>query len=199
MERSLFRKGGYERLRLFETLAGCDLQGWNRRRRRRGSDDVTTTDKENCEMKKGIFVVLVLLAVGTIPEVGGAATQRERDYLRLVMDIFRSHVEAIELLTGDPGKYSDNVVRHASAIANTAGLLDHAFPGDRNTEGNSHWSWQNEAEFDKLASTVQVATKELAIAAQHWLKDQNRARFMAALEKMKEGCRACHGTARNWP
>ncbi|KAF0146543.1 MAG: Cytochrome c' [Rhodospirillaceae bacterium] len=143
-------------------------------------------------MRKGVAIALALCVIAAVPSVGNADTKKERDYLRLVMDTFCDHVEAIELLTANPSKYSDNVVRHADAIANTEGLLDHAFPGDEHMEGSSHWPWRNETEFDRLVHAMHMATKELATAAQFWIKDRDRVRFMATLDKMRESCLACH-------
>jgi len=160
-------------------------------------------------MKKTICAFVFCLIVA-LPGAGRAEIKEESVYLRLVMDIFSNHIEAIELLTAIPGKYADNVVRHANALAGTAGLLDHAFPGDKNTSEKASWPWHSEAEFDKLAHAMQTSTRELAVKAQTWLdahkqgeeharQGHDRADFVAALEHMKGTCRACHGSARNWP
>ncbi|KAF0111577.1 MAG: Cytochrome c' [Rhodospirillaceae bacterium] len=160
-------------------------------------------------MKKAITAFIFCLIVA-VPGTGRAESKEESAYLRLVMDIFSNHIEAIELLTAKPGKYADNVVRHTNALANTAGLLDHAFPGDKNTSEKAVWPWRSEAEFNKRAHALQTATKELATTAQAWLdahkqdpeharRGHDRTAFMAALEHLKETCRACHGSARHWP
>jgi cytochrome c556 len=142
-----------------------------------------------------------LLAAESVSVRTAEETEKEKTqmkYLDLVMNLFRTHVKALELLTSKENDYSDNVVLHSMAIWETAGLVEHIYPGDNVTD-NKKWPWKNKKEFEKRSKANQKAAKKLGMAALKWLRNQNRNKFIHALEKLKSTCRACHGGLRNWP
>ncbi|MEO5375271.1 MAG: cytochrome c [Alphaproteobacteria bacterium] len=149
-------------------------------------------------MKIRTLAVMGSLAFAITATTASAEEMRKRDYLELVMGTFLNHIQAIEMLTATPNKYADNVVRHAEAISRTEGLLDHVFPGDKNTSSQK-WPWKTEPEFDKLAAASKRASVQFEGAAQTWIKDRDTVKFLAALETLKQTCRDCHGKAKDWP
>ena len=122
----------------------------------------------------------------------------EKRYLQLVMDIFRSHVRALELLTHTKTKYSDNVTRHSIAIWRTTGLLEHSYPAEL-LKQNNKFSWKDEKEFNQNVNAVRLAAVELKKAANNWLDNFDRDSFIRSLDNLKSKCHSCHGKSRNWP
>ena len=150
----------------------------------------------------GTFVLLVFFAVGSStaqsqPEEK-AEDQEELEYLELVMNIFRYHVKALELLSDTESKYSDNVVNHAQALWHTSGLLDHIYPA-KGTASDREWPWKSEKEFEDRVKANRKATKQLRKAAGEWLEGGERGQLIEAIENVKESCRNCHGELRDWP
>ena len=127
-----------------------------------------------------------------------AETEHELEYFELVMNIFRYHVKALELLSAAENKYSDNVVSHANAIWHTSGLLDHIYPGEA-AMPDREWPWKTEKEFQERAQANRKAAKALRTAAKSWLEKEDGESLRMALENLKDSCRNCHGEARDWP
>ncbi len=147
------------------------------------------------------LVVIVTLGIMSTTVRGGeeyGVTEEEHDYIELVMNVFRFHIKALDLLHKTDTKYSDNVVRHANALWHTSGLLDHIYPDEGAVRGRD-WPWKNKKEFDQRVKDNRNAIKKLRLAAQNWLKDGERAKFVKAIENVKESCRNCHGMLRDWP
>jgi hypothetical protein len=136
--------------------------------------------------------------VDPVAVLAGETDTTEFEYLKLVMGVFRSHLKALELLTSKETKYSDNVVRHSKAIWETTSLLEHFYPGDTSLEFEK-LPWKNKKEFEERAKMNRKAAKELKGAASDWLEDQDRDKFLSALEELKSSCRNCHRELKNWP
>lgn len=165
-------------------------------------------------MKKTTLIGLLTLSL-LLGSLGAASSARaeedlDRAYLKMVMNIFSTHLQALEFLTANQMRYSDNVVRHAAALRQTTGLLDHAIPQEEirvlkttlvvDEAGKPlQWGWKDARDFMRLADASYISTKKLAIAAREWLKSGDRTEFMAAMENVKQACRNCHGTSRDWP
>ncbi len=133
------------------------------------------------------------------PETATANSPQEMAYIRLVMNIFKHHLVALDVLTGGESRYSDNVVRHVSAIKHTTGLLDHVYPNGHASPSGQPWPWANKAEFVLLVDGASDATQQLDRAARKWLADGDRGDFVQAIEVMKDACRGCHKNHRGWP
>lgn len=140
----------------------------------------------------------VVEPVDPVAALAGEKDTTEFEYLKLVMGVFRSHLKALELLTSKENKYSDNVVRHSIAIWQTTSLLEHFYPGDTSIE-HEKLPWKNKKEFEERAKINRKAAKELKGAASDWLEDQDRDKFLGALEELKSSCRNCHRELKNWP
>ncbi|MBF0620830.1 MAG: cytochrome c [Magnetococcales bacterium] len=153
-------------------------------------------------MKHGLKILAAvgILAFSTV-SVAHSETNGELDYLRSVMNIFRLHIHAIEQTIEPGSSYSDNVVRHAAAIRQTSGLLDHAYPGkDSKVNSRGHeWPWEDEEAFRERVSVSQDSAKELVSAAKKWNANHDTPNLLDAIEGVKQGCRNCHGDLRNWP
>lgn len=126
------------------------------------------------------------------------AVDEELDYMELVMNIFRHHVKALELLSSTESKYSDNIVNHAQALWQTSGFLDHLYP-EADAVSDHTWPWKSEQEFEERVAANREATVELQKAAGEWLEGGERENLVNAIENVKESCRNCHGEARDWP
>jgi len=136
---------------------------------------------------------------GTAAQAEGARLEVEVDYYELVMNIFKYHVKALEVLTASESKYSDNVVNHANAIVFTSGLLDHIYPGEKADPGHK-WPWKDHEEFVERAEANRKAATELKNVARKWFeKKESHQNLLKALENLKQTCRDCHGKERNWP
>jgi hypothetical protein len=167
-------------------------------------------------MKTQLIMIVLALTLGSLQvqaqdqaqgkreEVAAAQAEDaklevELDYYELVMNIFKYHVKALEVLTASESKYSDNVVNHANAIVFTSGLLDHIYPGEE-ADPHHKWPWKDHKEFVERAQANREAAMELKKVARKWLeKKESRQNLTKALENLKQTCRDCHGEARNWP
>lgn len=160
-------------------------------------------------MKRQIAVIGLAMALGAsvAPSderamypvaAAGAESEQELEYLELVMNIFRHHLEALELLIASDTKYGDNVVRHAAAIQHTSGLLDHIYAGPAPGD-DREWPWKSEEEFWERVEANRKAAQRLSRVASAWLEDRDRERLVQAIESLKVTCRNCHGNLRDWP
>lgn len=151
----------------------------------------------------GVALLAAIIALGTISTTvrGGeeyGVTEEEHDYIELVMNVFRFHIKALDMLHKTDTKYSDNVVRHANALWHTSGLLDHIYL-DADAVRERDWPWKDEKEFEQRVTDNRNAIKKLRLAAKSWLKGGERSKFAEAIENVKESCRNCHGKLRDWP
>ncbi|MCG8489194.1 MAG: cytochrome c [Chromatiales bacterium] len=144
-----------------------------------------------------IFIFIFITPSVHAQNVEGSEEQ-ELEYLELIMNILRHHLEAIELLTKKESKYYDNIVNHASALWHTSNLLDHIYP-DKDQVNDREWPWADKQEFDERVMANRTATKNLRKAAKVWLKDRDQEKLLASLEELKKSCRSCHKSLRDWP
>lgn len=144
------------------------------------------------------FFSVLLIGSASIHAQDDGQLREEHDYLEMVMNILGFHMEALELITRAESKYSANLVRHAVAIRQTSGLLEHSYPEEAR-KGDQEWPWKDEKDFERKAHANLQATKQLEKAASKWLKDRDRKEFLVSLEEVKQTCRDCHGDLRDWP
>ena len=145
-------------------------------------------------MKKQTVIAIPALMMALFLATTPAHAQEpdaEKTYVRAVMTILRSHIEALKYLTAVNIKYSDNVVLHAIAVRRTVGFLDHG-------------EWQSAAgadganpkldakTFERLAKNGRKASRKMETAARQWLKDGNRRTFLTAMNGMTTTCNNCH-------
>jgi hypothetical protein len=123
----------------------------------------------------------------------------DRDhYVNSVIEILRAHAHLLkELAQGDRFKYSDNLVRHATALDNTFGLLGpmewHAAKSARlhaRSEGGD--PSLDEEHFEALADASQKSLDALIRAAHDSMEKRDAKGMTHAIEDMKSACNACH-------
>ncbi|MBF0620829.1 MAG: hypothetical protein HQL54_02765 [Magnetococcales bacterium] len=106
-----------------------------------------------------------LLMTAFLATAPAHSTESQTNYQDSVNQIVVLHLDALKQLTKHTSPYSDNVVRHAIALEQTAGLLD-----DQALEGTV------------LGSRKQV--KDLLKAARDWMKHGNRAKLITTLNAL---------------
>ena len=142
-----------------------------------------------------LALIASLLVTPAAMAAGTAGNDADRVYLRAVMTILRTHIDALVHLTEGKSKYGDNVVRHAVGVRQTMGLFDHL-----------DWSPAVEArfrpvtagerpmakQFETLAWTARKRARNLERAATVWLHAEDREDFLIALNAMMDACNQCH-------
>lgn len=146
---------------------------------------------------KRIFLSSFLLTLALFSSVSTLAIDRD-EYVASVMEIFRTHVQILQELSGPHQfKYSDNVVRHAIAIERTFGFLGpmewHAaqsakLHGLRNGTDEE----LNEDMFERLARASRKSIRELVRTAHDSMDEYDQEGLLKALEDMKQSCENCH-------
>jgi hypothetical protein len=132
--------------------------------------------------------------------LGAASTHAigRADYAASVMEILRMHVHLLEeLAVTDRFKYSDNVVRHATAIERAFGLLGpmewHAAESARlHSKHLGDDAELDEHEFEDLAWASRKALKGLVRAAHDSMEEYDRDGILNAVNEMKQTCENCH-------
>lgn len=146
-------------------------------------------------MKPGIaaFVISsVLMAPAAVQAVDRA------HYVDSVIEILRTHAHLLEeLAQGDRFKYSDNLVRHATALDQTFGLLGPMeWHADRSAKlyarSDSSETALDEDHFEELAAASQKSLDGLVRAAHDSMEKHDAKGMMDAIEQMKSDCNACH-------
>ncbi len=129
-------------------------------------------------------------------------------YRNLVVDILRTHVEAMRwILDHENLKYDDNMVRHAEAFVATFGMVGpmgwHAAEAFKylNQAGNAEG--MTEAQFNLLADQSHAAMKVMTRAAHRYMRDRDAASMHQAIDEVLTSCNACHakmpaGTVPDW-
>ncbi|GAB0056134.1 hypothetical protein SIID45300_00439 [Candidatus Magnetaquicoccaceae bacterium FCR-1] len=112
-----------------------------------------------------------------------------------VMSILRLHLKAIETLAANQKHpYSENMLRHASALKSSAQLLDHVYPdppGNRIAKSGVDAPWNDPKSFDAQVEQSLKATKELVKASEQWMKG-NREPLAGAIKSVRNSCDSCH-------
>lgn len=120
------------------------------------------------------------------------------EYAESVMNILRAHVSLLrELTLANRFKYSDNVVRHATAIQRTFGLLGpmewHAAESARlHSTHRGDGEKLNEDMFEELGRASRHSIRELVRAAHDSMEEYDRQRVLKAISDMKQACDNCH-------
>jgi len=139
-----------------------------------------------------LLIAIVLFGIGSTHAVDRV------QYAESVMDILRMHVGLLqELSVTDRFKYSDNVVRHATAIERTFGLLGpmewHAAESARlHSKHMGNGTDLNEGMFEDLARASRKSLKDLVRAAHDSMEEYDRDGVLSAIERMKQSCNNCH-------
>lgn len=128
------------------------------------------------------LVVLSFFVIFVWPTNAMTNEIKNQEYFLLMMGIFHNHIGALDMLTATDSKHSDNTIRHANAIKNILGFIDHSSPENRDKK----------AEYERLFQISQLATSEVIQSATNWLQDHNRVPLVTALNKLKESCIGCH-------
>lgn len=146
-----------------------------------------------------LLTLLTALILAAAPVARAAENAHDKTYIRSVMTILMTHVEALVHLTEQESRYSDNVVRHAQAIRHTVGLIGHMGSHDdedgRVVQGKTLTATQRN-EFLQLAKASRQRSRELVNAAKGWLESGEREPFMNSLNDMTQSCDACHSKFR---
>jgi hypothetical protein len=142
-----------------------------------------------------IAVFFLALAVIWLPNSLPASPRGE--YVESVITILRSHARLLqELATGDRFKYSDNLVRHATALRQTFGLLGpmewHAAQSARLYKPEAGDASLTEDAFETMAQTSQRSLNDLVRAAHDSMEEHDPEGMLTAIEQMKNACNACH-------
>lgn len=140
-------------------------------------------------------------AICVLPFSGSGFTAEigETNYAQKIGGIFRLHLKSIEELVTKESRYSDNVVRHAMALADAAGLLDHIVEVESERGVNENWPWKDAEEYEKLYKANAKAIRKLAKTAGTWLDGGEKAPLVTAIEELKVTCRNCHRDRSNFP
>jgi len=139
-----------------------------------------------------------LLTTVALFGIGSAYAIDKAQYAADVMDILRMHVYLLEqLAVTERFKYSDNVVRHATAIERTFGLLGpmewHAAESARlHSKLIGNGTDLNEQMFEDLARASRKSLKELVRAAHDSMEEYDGNGVLSAVNSMKESCNNCH-------
>jgi len=119
-----------------------------------------------------------------------------KSYIDSVITILRLHADALHDLSTHRIEYSDNLVRHATAIRRTFGLLGpmdwHAAESARLMSKGPTASDMNAEKFNELANRSRDSIKALVFAAHDAMESDDREEIDEALENMKSSCNACH-------
>lgn len=156
-----------------------------------------------------ISLISLLISV-TIPWNGtilladeSAAAMKEKhkdEYVQIVISILRGHVQALQKLTAEEIKYSDNAARHANGLKNTFDMLGpmdwHAAEAKRlqNEKKGSKEALVTEKDFDNMVDNSMDRIDRLRQSAHRWMRDNNREAFMKDLDTMMQSCSECHST-----
>jgi len=152
------------------------------------------------EKWKVSFIILVVLVVLPWNEPIAFANQSDSkdEYVQLVVSILRSHVKALQKLTDEEIKYSDNVARHAISIKQTFDMLGpmdwHAAEAMRlqqEKKGNND-ALLSQKEFNNMVENSIKHVDRLRQSAHRWMRDKDRTAFMKDLDTMMQTCHDCH-------
>ena len=148
--------------------------------------------KPKCLVLSSLLLTLVLCS-----SVSTYAIDKD-EYVESVMEIFRTHVELLQELSGPHQfKYSDNVVRHAIAIERAFGFLGpmewHAAQSAKlHSQRNGDSAELNEDMFERLARASRKSIRELVRTAHDSMDEYDQEGLLKALEDMKQSCENCH-------
>lgn len=145
--------------------------------------------------RKIISCVLISIAL-----FGAGSTHAldKAEYAASVMQVLRTHVSLLrELTLANRFKYSDNVVRHATAIQRTFGLLGpmewHAAESARlHSVHSGNGDDLNEDMFEDLGRASRNSLRELVRAAHDSMEEYDRQGVLKAIDEMKQACDNCH-------
>jgi len=130
-----------------------------------------------------------------------AMKEKHKDeYVQIVISILRGHIKALQNLTTEDIKYSDNAARHANGLKNTFDMLGpmdwHAAEAkrlQREKKGNAETP-VTEKDFDNMVDNSMERIDRLRKSAHRWMRDKNREAFMKDLDLMMQSCSECHST-----
>jgi AcrR family transcriptional regulator len=140
---------------------------------------------------------LALMTIGVCSSASIFAMDKT-EYIEAVMDIFRRQVTLLQDLATSPRfKYSDNLVRSASAIERTFGLLGpmewHAVQAATiRSEYHGTAAEINEELFEDLARASRRSMTNLVRTAHDVMEYQDPESILAAISEMKQSCNNCH-------
>ena len=141
-------------------------------------------------------ILFLAVTIGGLSIFGSnlTAAENKNSYVGKVGQIFRLHLESIELLATSESRYAGNLVRHAMAMSLTADLLDSVILAEVKREGeNKKWPWRDNEEYEKLYSANVKAINELIKAASAWLDGGQKAPLTKAIGNVNQTCDNCHG------
>jgi len=139
----------------------------------------------------------LLASIGLCGSISAHADSQS-EYVDAVMDVMRTHVGLLrELSTRHHFKYSDNVVRHATAIDRTFGLLGpmewHAAESAkiRSELQGTHMDL-DEDHFEELGNASRKTIRNLIRAAHDTMDEYDAEGLNRAIDEFQEGCNGCH-------
>lgn len=146
------------------------------------------------KFNKSFLIAVLPMAIWT----ASAPAIDRADYVASVVEILQTHTRLLEdLAGGERFKYSDNLVRHATAVEQTFGLLG---PMEWHTARSARLHAQmnagdrslDEGTFETLAETSQKSLKDLVRAAHESMEEHDADGMLTAIENMKSACNDCH-------
>ena len=141
--------------------------------------------------------VLALAAIAATVWVTSISAIDRKTYVDEVVDVLQTHARLLEELANSQRfKYSDNLVRHATALEQTFGLLGpmewHAAQSARLHAQAGGERTLDEGSFEALAEASQKSLKERVRTAHNSMEQHDAAGMNEAIAKMKDACNACH-------
>ncbi len=117
-------------------------------------------------------------------------------YVDEVVKVLRTQVSAMRILIRHEIKYSDNMVRHASAIDRAFGMLGpmewHTAEAVKLMRESDAQDKLTEQEFEELAKKSLDAIDRLSRSAERYLRDRDQKLMLGAINTVIKSCGACH-------
>lgn len=140
-----------------------------------------------------VMVVLTILPVSVV--LGDSAVEKEK-YVNSVILLLRTHAQAVRQLSTNDFKYSENLLRHASSIKRTFGLLGpmdwHAAKSATLYKRADNKLHMDAEMFEQLAENSTQAINAIYKAARQELEKGREGAVLAALLTMQKSCAHCH-------
>ena len=138
------------------------------------------------------FVLAAALCLPALSSSLSATDGEETTYVNKIGKIFSLHMQSIEQLMAEKSPFSENVVRHALGLLETASMLNHAVSVAKQKSPDSTWPWKDDADYERLFAANTKAVRELIKVAGIWLEGGEKAPVMQAVEGVKKTCNNCH-------
>lgn len=148
---------------------------------------------------KNLVIPIVTICILLFAQIGlvEADSQAEkRKYIASVVSLLRIHAQAIQQLSSNTFKYSENLARHANAIKQTFGLLGpmdwHITKSASLYKRSDNELQMDEELFEQLADSSSKALKTLHSTAIKEIQGGNEGLVIEALNDMQKTCEQCH-------